>query len=212
MSELLSHNFDEGLTNEDQDRKRASLEKIEDSIITELRVTETNLPWAQIGVHPDKTMIENFKVKDRIAEEIRQRANEAAERYLDSDNPDYNPYLAFKIAGDFILDRQVLQKAGDTYINEALAKHKGDTETSRNRRLVVFEIMINRGILDWDYHPNLEVLREGITTFLKNTDQTSSPNVAMKWYGMIQEKDSRVQEIVENDPELMEILTCSETE
>jgi len=211
-AELQERKFPPG---DDEERRQKSLGKISDAIRTQLKITESHVPFREAGIKLDETMLEEipgklleYKVRDGATEEVLAQATQAAEKYLDPTGPDRSAFHAFEIAGKFVLNRSLLQRAGDAWVDESLKRRPEGS----NDREAYLSMIIHR-VLDFDYLPKQDVLDESAISYLRQIHRIH-PNSVTRYYNELQEKlkklGIKIEDIVEQDEELMEVLTSDQ--
>lgn len=207
MTETLTQEPQEFPPDDEEKRYRKSREKIAHDMVAEMRITRTNTPFQAAGIKLDGLMLTYASGEyQAIAEEVEkviQQAQKSAEEYLREDNPERNPFLALKIAGEFVLPRELLQRAGNTWL-------QGERHWKGTEKEATYDIVVSR-FLDWDYLPPADVLEEALRWRLshlaKRKDQTGLMQDYQRLSERLREHNIQIEGIVEKDPELLESLT-----
>lgn len=205
----------EFLKDDDEKRRKLSLSEVSSAIISELKITSSGLPFKEAGIHLDDSMIEiqrdvktpgMFRAKPEAVESVLTQATKAVEENLNPQNPKKDPYRALIIAEKFVLPRDLLQRAGDSYVASWNIDSLRKT-VSHNDRL---QNLITYHLLSYDYLPPREILEEAVLNYLKYFAQFGQETV-MKIYEelrlKLKEHNIDLAQIVEKDPELEETLT-----
>lgn len=200
---------------DDEKRHQKAVARISDKIVAQLLITETYFPLVMPpGMKLEKSLLKSrifpTEPKEGVVEQMIDRAEHIVEEALASSEvpvSHWELFEPFKIAGLYGLKRDLLQRAGDTWVNQALL-------SKPDQRNTILRTMLLDGLLEWDYLPPRELLSEAVLDYLRRVKETTDgPKIVFREYENIQTKlqeyGIRADEIVEQDEGLFDTLTFS---